>query len=121
MFASLCFFLCFIPTLGSIVSTLLPLPVALVQYHEAWPIWAALLFPTLIQALIGNILEPKFLGRGLDLHPVTILLSLMFWGLIWGVAGMFLAVPITAVLKIVLDKNPLTHHFSEVLAGRSPI
>ena len=70
---------------------------------------------------IKNILEPKLLGKGLDLHPITILISLMFWGLIWGVAGMFLAVPITAVLKIVLEKMPLTYHLSEVLAGRSPI
>jgi AI-2 transport protein TqsA len=121
MFATLCFLLCFIPTLGSIVATLLPLPIALVQYDAAWPIWGVLLFPALVQVLIGNILEPKLLGRGLDLHPITILLSLMFWGLIWGVAGMFLAVPIMAVLKIILDKHPLTHHFSEVLAGRSPI
>lgn len=121
LFGTLCFLLCFIPTLGSIVATLLPLPIALVQYEAAWPVWGVMVFPALIQVLIGNILEPKLLGRGLDLHPITILLSLMFWGLIWGVAGMFLAVPITAVLKIVLDKHPLTHHFSEVLAGRSPI
>ncbi len=121
MFATLCFLLCFIPTLGSIVATILPLPIALLQYEEAWPIWIVMLLPVCIQVLVGNILEPKFLGRGLDLHPITILLSLMFWGLIWGVAGMFLAVPITAVLKIILDKHPLTHHFSEVLAGRSPI
>ncbi|RYZ98547.1 MAG: AI-2E family transporter, partial [Proteobacteria bacterium] len=121
MFATLCFLLCFIPTLGSIVATLLPMPIALVQYNASWPIWGVLLFPALIQVVIGNILEPKLLGRGLDLHPITILLSLMFWGLIWGVAGMFLAVPITAVLKIILDKHPLTHHFSEMLAGRSPI
>lgn len=121
MFATLCFLLCFIPTLGSIVATLLPVPIALMQYEEAWPVWGILLLPALVQVLLGNILEPKLLGRGLDLHPITILLSLMFWGLIWGIAGMFLAVPITAVLKIVLDKHPLTHHFSEVLAGRSPI
>jgi AI-2 transport protein TqsA len=121
MFATLCFLLCFIPTLGSILATLLPIPIALVQYQEAWPVWTILLFTTLIQVVIGNILEPKFLGRGLDLHPITILISLMFWSLIWGLAGMFLAVPITAALKIVLDKHPITHHFSEMLAGRSPI
>jgi AI-2 transport protein TqsA len=121
MFATLCFLLCFIPTLGSIVATLLPLPIALVQYHEAWPVWLVILLPALVQIVVGNILEPKFLGRGLDLHPITILLSLMFWGLIWGIAGMFLAVPITAVLKIVLHRHPLTHHFSEMMAGRSPL
>lgn len=121
MFATLCFLLCFIPTLGSIVATLLPLPIALIQYQEPWMIWAVLLLPAVLQVLIGNILEPKFLGRGLDLHPITILISLMFWGLIWGVAGMFLAVPITAALKIVLTRHPLTNHFSEMMAGRSPI
>lgn len=121
MFALLSFVLGFIPTLGSIIATALPLPIALIQYNEVWPVWCVLVLPALVQVVIGNILEPKLLGRGLDLHPITILLSLMFWGLIWGIAGMFLAVPITAVLKIVLDKHPLTHHFSEVLAGRSPI
>ena len=121
MFAALTFVFCFVPTLGSIVATLLPLPIALIQYHEPWQVWAVVIFPTAVQIVVGNILEPKLLGRGLDLHPITILLSLMFWGLIWGVAGMFLAVPITAVLKIILDKHPITHHFSEMLAGRSPI
>jgi AI-2 transport protein TqsA len=121
MFAMLSFILCFIPTLGSIIAVALPLPIAYLQYEKNWPIWAIVIGSVLVQIVIGNFLEPKFLGRGLDLHPVTILLSLMFWGLIWGVAGMFLAVPITAVLKIVLEKHPITHGFSEMLAGRSPI
>ncbi len=121
MFALLCFLLCFIPTLGSLIATLIPLPIAFLQYEDPWRIWVVILFPALIQILVGNVIEPKLLGKGLDLHPITILLSLIFWGLIWGVAGMFLAVPITAVLKIVLDKHPLTKNFSEVLAGRSPI
>ncbi|MCO5142903.1 MAG: AI-2E family transporter [Oligoflexia bacterium] len=121
MFALLTFLLCFIPTLGSIVSTLLPLPVALLQYDEMWKVWIVLAVPAFLQIIIGNVIEPKFLGKGLDLHPITILLSLMFWGLIWGVAGMFLAVPITAVLRIIFDQIPLTKGFSELLAGRSPI
>jgi AI-2 transport protein TqsA len=121
MFALLCFLLCFIPTLGSLIATLIPLPIAFLQYEEPWQIWAVILFPAIIQIVVGNVIEPKLLGKGLDLHPITILLSLIFWGLIWGVAGMFLAVPITAVLKIVLDKHPLTKNFSEVLAGRSPL
>jgi AI-2 transport protein TqsA len=121
MFATLCFLLCFIPTLGSIIATLLPLPIALMQYPDPLAVWAVILLPAFVQIVIGNILEPKFLGKGLDLHPITILLSLMFWGLIWGIAGMFLAVPITAALKIVLTRHPLTNHFSEMMAGRSPL
>jgi AI-2 transport protein TqsA len=121
MFATICFVVCFIPTLGSIIATVLPLPIALVQYETAWPIWAVIAFPAVIQIFVGNFIEPKLLGRGLDLHPITILFSLMFWGLIWGIAGMFLAVPITAVLKLVMEKHELTRGFSELLAGRSPI
>ena len=121
MLALICFFLCFIPTLGPLISTLLPLPIALFQLNDSFSIISVIAIPALIQILIGNVLEPKLIGRGLDLHPITILLSLMFWGLIWGVAGMFLAVPITAVLKISLERIPITKNFSELLAGRSPI
>lgn len=120
MFAMLCFLLGFIPTLGSVIATVLPLPIAYLQYEESWPIWMVIVLPVVIQTVLGNFVEPKFIGRGLDLHPVTILLSLMFWGIIWGIAGMFLAVPITAVLKIILDRHPLTAKFSQLLAGKSP-
>jgi AI-2 transport protein TqsA len=119
--AMLIFILGFIPSVGSIIAVLLPLPIAYLQYDNTWPFWAVIIAPMVIQSVIGNIVEPKFLGKGLDLHPVTILLSLMFWGIIWGVAGTFLAVPITAVLKTMLEQHPLTQKFSEVLAGRSPI
>lgn len=121
MFAMFSFVLGFIPTLGSVIATVLPLPIAYLQYEESWPIWAVIVGPVVIQTVLGNFVEPKFIGRGLDLHPVTILLSLMFWGIIWGIAGMFLAVPITAVLKLVLDQHPLTAKFSAILAGKSPI
>ena len=60
------------------------------------------------------------LGEHLDLHPVTILLFLMFWGLVWGIAGMFLAVPITAILKIILSRIEQTKPVAELLAGRLP-
>ncbi|HEY8280280.1 MAG TPA: AI-2E family transporter [Bdellovibrionota bacterium] len=121
MFAMFAFVLGFIPSIGSIIAVLLPLPIAYLQYGNTFAFWAVLIIPVMIQTVLGNIIEPKFLGKGLDLHPVTILLSLMFWGIIWGVAGTFLAVPIMAVIKIMLEQHPLTHKFSEVLAGRSPI
>ncbi len=120
MFGLLAFCLNFIPTLGSIVATALPLPVALLEFDEPWRIWFVLLIPGLIQILIGNVVEPKVLGKGLDLHPITVLLSLMFWGLIWGVTGMFLAVPITAAAKIVFQKVEITRGLSELMAGRIP-
>jgi AI-2 transport protein TqsA len=82
MFGVLTFFLSFIPTLGSIIATLLPLPIALIQFNNAFDLGMILLIPGAYQLIIGNLLEPKMIGKSLDLHPVTILLALMFWGLI---------------------------------------
>ena len=53
-----------------------------------------------MHAITGNIIEPRILGGAMDLHPVVVVLSLMLWGSLWGVVGMILSVPITAVLKI---------------------
>ena len=60
------------------------------------------------------------LGEGLKLHPVTILLSLAVWGLLWGPMGMLMAVPIMATLRIVLEQFVITHTASRVLAGKLP-
>ena len=69
---------------------------------------------------VGNAIEPRLMGDGLDLHPLTILLALIFWGLIWGIVGMLLAAPITAILKIILARFQTTQPLAEVLAGRLP-
>jgi AI-2 transport protein TqsA len=58
------------------------------------------------------------MGESLDLHPVTILLALMVWGMLWGIVGMLLATPITAVLKILFEKLELTRPIARLLAGR---
>jgi AI-2 transport protein TqsA len=71
-----------------------------------------------IQLISGNIVEPKLMGNSSDLHPVTILLALMFWGMMWGVIGMFLATPITSALKIVLERIESTRPLAALMAGR---
>lgn len=120
MFVVLTVLLNFIPSIGSIIATLLPLPVVLLQFGFTWPFYVILIGSSLIQFTIGNIVEPKFLGDSMDLHPVTVLMSLMFWALVWGLPGMFLGVPITAVFKIILSRIETTRGFSELLAGRFP-
>ena len=120
VFGVLAFFLNFIPSIGSIISTLLPLPLAMVQFDSFWMIAGVFLVPGAVQLVIGNGIEPLIMGEGLQLHPVTILLALVFWGLIWGVVGMFLAAPITAVLRIVLDRFETTRPVANLLAGRFP-
>jgi AI-2 transport protein TqsA len=118
MFASFTFFLNFIPNVGSIIAVILPLPVLFLQFGAAWETATIMSILGVVQFLIGNIIDPKLMGVNLDLHPVTILLSLLFWGFIWGVAGMFLSVPMTAVLKLILDRYSLTKPLANLLAGR---
>ena len=67
--------------------------------------------------LIGSLLQPKMTGQSLDLHPVVILLSLLFFTMIWGAGGAFLAVPLTATFKIVFEKIPNTRPLAAALAG----
>lgn len=118
MFALLTFLLNFIPNIGSIIAIVLPLPILYLQFGLGAQFWVALGICGIGQFAIGNILEPKMLGDSLDLHPVTVLLFLMFWGLVWGVPGMFLAVPITSLLKILFERIEVTKPLAELLAGR---
>ena len=120
MFAILAVFLNFIPSVGSIFATIIPLPVVWLQYGFDWRFMAVLLLTTLTQIIIGNIIEPKLMGQTMGLHPVTVLLALAFWGLLWGIVGMLLAVPIVAMLRIVLSHFGTTRALAGLLAGRLP-
>lgn len=120
LFALLVFALSFIPNVGPIIATLLPLPVAVTQFHDPWMILAVVAVPGAIHMLIGNLIAPKLMGRGLELHPVTVLLALAFWGLLWGIVGMVLAVPIVAMLRIVLSHFGTTRSLANLLAGQLP-
>ncbi|MBX3147729.1 MAG: AI-2E family transporter [Gemmatimonadales bacterium] len=120
VFGVLTFLLNFIPSVGSIVAVLLPLPVALVQFESYWPVVGVFVLPAIVQLVIGSGIDPKLTGRGLDLSPVTVLIALVFWGLIWGVVGMLLAAPMTGILRIVLAQFATTRPMGEILAGRFP-
>ncbi len=120
VFGLLAFLLNFIPSIGSIISTLLPIPVAVASFESFWPILLVILIPGTIQMVIGNGLEPKLMGEGLNLHPVTILLTLSFWGMLWGIVGMILATPVTAVIRIVLMQFETLRPVGDLLAGKLP-
>jgi len=119
VFGVLAFFLNFIPNVGSIIAVLLPLPLAIVQFDSWLSVALVAALPGAVQMTVGNVIEPKLMGEGLELHPVSILLALVFWGLIWGVVGMLLATPITAVLGIVLGRFETTRPIANLMAGRS--
>lgn len=117
LFTVLTVILNFIPNVGSIIAVLLPLPIVLLQYGLGWQSLFVFGSTGFIQFAIGNVLEPRLMGRSLSLHPVVILIALVFWGLIWGIPGMFLAVPITAVLKIVIGLFQTTHGLVAIFEG----
>lgn len=117
MFAVLTFLLNFIPNVGSIVAVLLPMPIVFLEFGFGFSLVATLVILFAIQMTIGNVLEPKFMGNKVGLHPVAILLFLAFWGFIWGIPGMFMSVPITATLKIAFTKFELTKPVADLLSG----
>lgn len=118
LFGTLAFALNFIPNLGSVVSVLLPLPVAMAQFDAPWMWGLTLALPTAAHMVIGNVIEPQLMGDDLDLHPITILLALVFWSLVWGIVGAFVSVPLTAVMKVALEQHQTTRPIAELLAGR---
>jgi AI-2 transport protein TqsA len=120
VFGILAFLLNFIPSVGSIIATLLPIPIAVAQFENPWFIILVVGVPGIIQMVIGNGIEPRLMGKGLHLHPITVLLALSFWGLLWGVPGMFLAIPMTAVIRIILMKVDTLKPIGNLLAGRLP-
>lgn len=118
-FGAFAFILNFIPNLGSIVATLLPLPfVMLTPDVSMVTVALALLLPLCIQFSIGSVLEPKIMGDTLGLHPVVVLMSLIFWGMLWGFSGMLLAVPMTASAKIIFGRIEVTKPIVAILEGR---
>lgn len=118
MLAVLTFVLNFIPNIGPFISTLLPMPVLFLQYGFDWHILLALILLTAIHFVIGNILETKWLGKGMDLDPIIVIASLLFWALVWGIMGALLAVPLTAIIKMALERNETTKPLANLLAGK---
>ncbi len=118
MLAVLTFVLNFIPNIGPFISTLLPMPVLFLQYGFDWHIVLALILLTAIHFIIGNILETKWLGKGMDLDPIVVIACLIFWALVWGIMGALLAVPMTAIIKIALERNETTKPLADLLGGK---
>ena len=103
----LAFVLNFIPTIGSIVASIPPVLVALVQFApDVWPVAGAAIALLVIHQIFGNLIAPKIYGDRLNLSPVVILLFLLFWGWLWGITGALLAVPLAAAIQIALAHIP---------------
>ncbi len=105
-FGFLAFLLNYIPNFGSFFAALLRVGFALFQFGTIWiPLWI-LVITVGLDTITGSIVEPRIMGRRLGLSPLLILFSLLFWGWLWGIPGMILAVPTIAIIKIVCQNIP---------------
>jgi len=114
----LAFVLNFIPNIGSLSAIALPFLLSLLQFDT-------LLQPVLViillggaQILFGNVVEPRVMASSLNLSAMLVLVSLIFWGWLWGIWGMVLAVPLTATIKIIFENIEPLRPISILMSGR---
>jgi AI-2 transport protein TqsA len=119
VFGMLACLLNFIPNVGPLIMCVLPLPLVLLDPDlSVGGMVTVILLVSVIEFVSGNVVETKVMGDSFELHPVVVLLTLMLWGMIWDLPGMFLATPITAAMKILLEKFEYTRPIAEMMAGR---
>ena len=114
----LSFLLNYVPSLGVVIAAVPAVLLALVQYGLGRALLVAIGYLA-VNIVVGSILEPRIVGRGVGLSTLVVFLSLVLWGSIFGLVGMVLCVPITMTLKFALENNEETRWFA-VLLGREP-
>ncbi|KNG92116.1 AI-2E family transporter [Pseudaestuariivita atlantica] len=119
--AFLVFVMNFIPVVGGVVSGVFPAALALVQFPTLTPFLIVVAGVGIAHFVIGNIVEPRFVGGSVNLSPLVVILALSVWGFIWGVAGMFLCVPITVIGMIVFSEFRSTQPVAIALSERGEI
>jgi predicted PurR-regulated permease PerM len=109
-------FLNLIPFLGVVLAALVPVAAALLQFDTAGPFAIIVLTVVCLHVISANFLIPKIIGSRVNIGPVAATAGILFWGWLWGVMGILLAVPLTAFVKIVADCHPSLIHISNLLA-----
>ena len=110
----LAFLLNYVPNIGSIIAAVPAVLFAAVQLGPGAALWSAAGY-LVVNVVVGSVIEPRFMGRGLGLSALVVFLSLVFWGWVLGPVGMFLSVPLTMMIKIALDSRPDTHWIAVLL------
>ena len=118
LWAVLAFLLNYIPNIGSIIAAVPAVLLAFVQLGAATAGLTALGF-VVSNMVMGNVIEPRYMGRGLGLSTLVVFLSLIFWGWLLGTVGMLLSVPLTMIVKIALESSPDTRWVALLLASDS--
>ncbi len=115
LWATLVFFLNFIPVVGSIFAAIPAIILALIDHSLMTAVWIAMWY-MIVNTVIGNILEPHVMGKGLGLSSLTIFLSMIFWGWMFGPAGMILSVPLTMGIQFLFDQYEETKWLAFMLS-----
>jgi len=119
--AFLIFVLNFIPTIGSLIATLFPAIFALLQFGEFTPGILVIAIVGAIQLVVGNLVEPRVMGNTLNISPLVVFLTLSLWGVMWGITGMLLSVPITVIIIIIMAEFEGTRPFAILLSQRGSL
>jgi len=114
LWAVIAFLFNFIPNIGSIIAAVPAVLLTLVQLGTLSSVVVAAVY-VVINVLIGSVIEPKVMGKGLGLSTLVVFLSLIFWGWLLGIVGMLLSIPLTIMVKIILDDNEKTRWISVLL------
>ena len=115
------FMLNYIPTVGSLLGIVFPALLTIVQFGTLGPFLVVISTLSGAQFLIGNILETRLMGGRLNISPLVVILSLSVWGTLWGIAGMFLCMPITVILMIICSHFERTRPIAVVLSGTGQV
>jgi len=114
LWALIAFLLNYVPNIGSILAAIPAILFALIQMGVEGVLWTTAAF-VIVNVVIGNVVEPRIMGKGMGLSVFVVLISLIFWGYILGTVGMFLSVPLTMAIKIILSQNPRTQWIAILL------
>jgi predicted PurR-regulated permease PerM len=116
-FGFITFLMNFIPSIGAIVATLPPVLMAFIQFDTLQPVVLLLIILTAIHIVMGNLVEPIITGDRLKLNTLTVIFGLVFWGYIWGIAGMIISIPLLVLLKLIFEHFPDTQIIARIMGS----
>ncbi|MEP3349768.1 MAG: AI-2E family transporter [Marinomonas sp.] len=111
------FLLNFVPNIGSIIAAVPAILLAFVQLGSLSAGLVAGAF-VLVNLIVGNVIEPRYMGRGLGLSTLVVFLSLLLWGWVFGPVGMLLSIPLTIIMKLAFEANPKMHWLAVLLDSK---
>jgi len=120
IWGALTFFMNFVPYIGPIIAAI---PAVMLSLIDAGPVISLAVAAgfVVVNVIVGNVLEPRYMGRGLGLSTLVVFLSLLFWGWVFGPVGMFLSTPLTMIVKIALENDPRSRWISVLLSPQAPV